>query len=61
MHALQFEAEQESQVVFRCTKCGEPIGFVKPGFGEPAAQLIDGAWHTPDNPDQWMAPCNELP
>jgi hypothetical protein len=61
MHSLQFQEEQEKQILFSCSKCGEQIAFIRPGLGEPVAQLIDAAWRTPENPDKWMTPCNELP
>lgn len=58
-HSLVFQEETATDVVFRCVHCNRIIGFNKPGVGEPAAELVDGQWAHPPNPDQWMELCDE--
>lgn len=59
-HALEFDHETATDVVFYCPKCQNVIGFNKQGIGEPCAtgDAVTG-FIPPDNPDQWMGPCNE--
>lgn len=56
-HALIFSEETETDVVFQCANCGAVIGFNKPDIGEPSPSLVNGEWQPPENPDQWMSPC----
>jgi len=58
MHTLSFDSETGTDAMFRCTSCGQIIGFKKPGIGEPAAVPLEGGgWTHPDNFDQWMVLC----
>ena len=57
MHDLQFESENGVNVKFRCLNCGDEINFNKPGVGEPCPEKIEGEWVAPENPEQWMGPC----
>lgn len=58
MHELAFDHETELDAVFVCSKCGTPIGFNKSETSEPHAEQVAGTWVYPENPEQWMAPCN---
>lgn len=53
------ESDTEHGVTFRCTKCNAPIEFVHPAFGEPNPVQTDSGWVPPENPEQWMGPCND--
>jgi len=56
-HTLTFDREAGDDVVFRCQRCSQEIGFNQPGVGTPAAIQNKGAWEHPADPDQWMTPC----
>lgn len=58
-HNLVVESDAEHGVTFRCTKCNAPIEFVHPAFGEPNPVQTDTGWVPPENPEQWMGPCND--
>lgn len=66
-HNLLYQRETGAEVVFKCSACSVEIGFASPGLGEPFASLpepklprdpLTNEWQTPENPDQWMTPCD---
>lgn len=57
-HELTFHEETATDAVFRCVYCNRIVGFNKLGIGEPAAEFVNDRWVHPQDPDQWMEPCN---
>lgn len=58
-HQVVFDHETDTDAVFVCTACGQPIGFNKAVESEPRATLVDNVWTHPENPDEWMSPCTQ--
>ena len=60
MSEHNFECFDETPEVIkcRCTVCGVEVDFVKPGCGEPAAELVDGQWRCPDVAKDYVGPCS---
>lgn len=57
-HEFALKEETETDVVFECSKCGMPVGFNKPGIGEPAPTKDDlGAWQPPPDWHIYIDPC----
>lgn len=59
-HELQFTTDNYgdgTQILFTCVVCQKEIAFARQGDGDPCATLIDGVWHPPENPEQWLGPC----
>ena len=56
-HNLVFSHVTDTDAVFICGTCAQVIGFNEVGIGEPAAIEVNGVWQHPQNPDQWMTPC----
>lgn len=55
-HDLVFDRD-DGRHVFRCTKCGAEIAFVKTGEGTPNAIDVAGVLSPPDNVGDYMDPC----
>lgn len=56
-HDLVHVGENETDILFACNTCGKPIGFNRPGIGEPSPVQENGEWHAPDDADKYMDPC----
>ena len=59
-HEFQFVDVQGVDAMFVCTTCGYEIGFNLPTVAGATTVAVDngnGTFSTPENPDQWSAPC----
>jgi len=56
-HNFVFSHETEQDHIFACSKCGEYIGFNKPGVGLPNADLSGPEPSPPTNVDVFVTPC----
>lgn len=55
-HQWVFDSETETDNVWRCTECGTPCGFNKPGVGEPSATSTE----FPEDIDKYVGVCPKL-
>lgn len=58
-HAMKYVTNEGATATFVCLKCGKPCNFALPGQGEPAALSVADGYVVPQDPEQWIGPCNE--